>query len=542
MAKYRVGSDNAGSGTQKCLNKIVEVIRGAGHDVDDLGIDRNLEGKFYSGDKETIDVFVVNGICLGTMVSCYENVIQKGKGKEVFFAIPQETYGGHTIKSAEDIKTKKIGLDSRQPGGWSKMAYQMENKYSTQEICDKLEGINYAYGQTCEEVAQQILAGGGSSSGGTTEESSSSGGSAQIKDKTFENCIRRICAATDSVFIVENNAAVLFPYTDWMALTLQKDRDTIGKDNIDPDIFEIEYNTTGTYNKVTATWGKTNDANKNTKTKSKTDGKFTTKQNTNKDGTVTTSIQYDSLVEEFGELEKKVDLQTTDRNTTTFILNALLIQYIREFNSSYKVRSLNKTKFIGGTFYAVQNLYNDNLDILYLNGYTISTRKDEPLYIDLDFRYGPAGVEDINDYQEYSGSGGSSSNSETSNVNASDILGIAKELASKYGYGGECSTYECMKKKKKGDCYAMSDALFTELSANGYTVQIVQYPSPYSNSGTHRVVQYKDGTEWKPIPYKECGFDTNFNDFHHSKSSEKIIKTNEGGSSSSGSSSGGDTK
>lgn len=365
--------------------------------------------------------------------------------------------------------------------------------------------------------------------GDSSESTSGSGGGAAIKDKTFEDCIRRICAATDSVFIVENNAAVLFPYTDWMALTLQKDRETISKDNIDPDVFEIEYNTTGTYNKVTATWGKTTDTAKEGKTKTKKDGKFTTKEKNNKDGTAEMSKQYDSLIEQFGELEKHVDLQVKDRNTVEFILNALLIQYIREFNSSYKVRSLNKTKFVGGTFYAVDNLNTDKLDILYLNGYTIRTQKDEPLYIDLEFKYGPSAVEDINDYQEYSGSGGGSS-SDAGSVNASDILGIGRELA-KYKYQTGCSTYECMKKKGYGECYAMSDALFTELSKKGYTVKIIQYPSSHSSSGTHRTVQYKDGTEWKDFPYRECGFDKMFNDFKHSKSSEKIIKTNEGSAS-----------
>lgn len=361
----------------------------------------------------------------------------------------------------------------------------------------------------------------------STSDSSSSSSGMQIKDKTFEDCIRRICAATDSVFIVENNAAVMFPYTDWMAFTLQKDIETITKDNIDPDIFEIEYNTGGVYNKVTATWGKSKDKTQTSKTKTTKKGKFTTKEKNNSNGTVEMSKQYDSLVEQFGELEKKVELSVTDRNTVEYIVNALLIQYIREFNDSYKVRALNKIKYVGGTFYAIVNPHNDKKDVLYLNGYTIRTQKDEPLYIDLDFKYGPEPVEDINDYQEYSGAGGSSSDS-SGKALGDDLLSVGKELA-KYRYQTGCSTYECMKKKGYGECYAMSDALFTELSKLQYTVKIIQYASSVSSSGTHRTVMYKDEKgEWQDFPYDECGFDTMFKAYGKGSRKEKIIKSNDG--------------
>ena len=114
-------------------------------------------------------------------------------------------------------------------------------------------------GETNESLAQHVVeALGGQYNGlaGGTNTGSSSGG-AQIKDKTFEDCIRRICAATDSVFLVENNAAVLFPYTDWMAFTLRHQIKQIKAKDMDPDLFEIDYNTDGFYNKVTVVWGRT---------------------------------------------------------------------------------------------------------------------------------------------------------------------------------------------------------------------------------------------------------------------------------------------
>ena len=114
--------------------------------------------------------------------------------------------------------------------------------------------LSLCSGNTAEELAQNIC--NGSCGGGSgTGAASSSGGGVQIKDRTFEECIRRICAATDSVFLVENNAAVLFPYTDWMAFTLREKINKITAREIDPDLFSMQYFNEGTYNKVTVTWG-----------------------------------------------------------------------------------------------------------------------------------------------------------------------------------------------------------------------------------------------------------------------------------------------
>lgn len=335
--------------------------------------------------------------------------------------------------------------------------------------------------------------------------SSTSGSGAQIKDKTFEDCIRRICAATDSIFVIENNAAVLFPYTDWLAFTLYKDLSVIKSEDIDPEIYEAEFNIDSVYNKVTAVWGDAELPERVFNTDSKiehTDTTTTTTEKNNVDGTVLFSKQYDALVEQFGELEKRVKLAVTDRSTAEYIVNSLLIQYVREFNNNYKIRTLNNQKYIGGTFYTVQNLYSPT-SILYLNGYTIRTQKDEPLYIDLDFRYGPEGVEDIGDYQKYTG-GGASGNSSAGQVIGSDAIEIGNSLASMYTFCAKSGSesYAAMKEKKCGSCWAWSDALYTELQKIGYTVRIVEYAT--SMSSNHRSVQYKDESgQWVDYPYRD---------------------------------------
>ena len=370
--------------------------------------------------------------------------------------------------------------------------------------------ITVVYGKTPEELAQNIC---NASFGGTVNgDTSSSGGSgAQIKDKTFEDCIKRICAATDSVFIVENNAAVLFPYTDWMSFTLQKQIHTIQAKEIDPNVFEIQHSQDGTYNKVTAAWGgdQLPDRNFDGKTATATKGKVTTKEKNKRDGNVLLSKQYDPLVEQFGELEKRVELKTTDRNTAEYIVNALLIQYVREFNNAYRVRTLNQRRYIGGTFYAIENPFNKKVVPLYLNGYSIRTQKNTPLYVDLDFRYGPMGVEDIGDYQTYSGSGGNSASGSSDSGSSGQTLGsnaieVGNALASKYTYKQHAGSesYGAMKQKGYGSCFAWSGALYTELKAIGYTVRVIQYGTAYSNR--HRSVQYKDQSgKWVDYPYRD---------------------------------------
>lgn len=79
---------------------------------------------------------------------------------------------------------------------------------------------------------------------------------------------------------------------------------------------------------------------------------------------------------------------------------------------------------------------------------------------------------------------------------------IGQEAAG-ISYSGQCQTYACVEKKKTGDCYGMSDWLYTKLNAAGIKTQILQYYSPYSKSGTHRTVQIQQGGVWVDFPYRQ---------------------------------------
>lgn len=467
--KIVFGADNGCQQTD--CDKIKQGLEQCGNTVSFTCIDPNQESHM-KGHNAEMGVFFCNGVAPATMWS-FRDAVKSGSLPYTIFAFitgppyhdPNEPNG--TLASMETIRAVKFEPE------WDAGQFMTGSSTSSMQsetvgdgtlgpwIDQNSQYVGLCSGNTAEELAQNICS-GACGGGGSAGASTGSGGGAQIKDKTFEKCIRRICAATDSVFLVENNAAVLFPYTDWMAFTLRQKINTIKSDEIDPNIFSIEYGNDGFYNKVSIAWGgatlperfetKTfkednKDENKTTREKRNdkvstsytvqdilnnmklTNFKYDSKGNqeasttTKKDkttqtvsisgdGTTMLSEQYDVLVEKYGKMEKRVESAAPDFETAQYIVNALLIQYIRDFNNSCKVRALNVRKYIGGTFYAVENPFDKTSELYYLNSYTIRTQKDAPLYHDLEFKYGPESAEEILDYQTLSGgaaaSGGTS--------------------------------------------------------------------------------------------------------------------------------------
>ena len=256
-----------------------------------------------------------------------------------------------------------------------------------------------------------------------------------------------------------------------MAFTLRQKISAIKSNEIDPNVFTIEYGNDGFYNKVTIAWGGNTlpqrfakDTNKLVKqvsnytmndiytnlvetnfnydkwTKLQQDiVKGRTGQTVNKknkttqivtednDGTLLLSEQYDAFVEKYGEMEKRIESAAPDYETAQYIVNALLIQYVRDYNHSCKCRAIGNRKYIGGTFYAVENPFTKQSELFYLNGYSLRMQKDEPLYYDLDFKYGPESAEELSDYQAFSG--GASGSTQSTSTGSSDEAGIWSDAA-----------------------------------------------------------------------------------------------------------------
>jgi len=139
-------------------------------------------------------------------------------------------------------------------------------------------------------------------------------------------------------------------------------------------------------------------------------GKTTQKISVDDTGATILSEQYDSLVEKYGELEKRIESKVPDLETAQYLVNALLIQYVRDFNNTCRCRALTNKKYNGGTFHIVQNPFTEETEMFYLNGYNVRLKKKEPIYHDLDFKYGPESAEELGDYQSFGGGGGATNN------------------------------------------------------------------------------------------------------------------------------------
>lgn len=468
--KIVVGIDTGGNDDEGYMKTVAEGLKSCGNDVTTTQVGPNQES-YMKGHGADMGVFLCNGVAPATMWS-FVNAIKAGSLPYTIFAL-EGWYGSDpngTLASMENVRAVSFEpeWDAGQFMTSSSIAQMQADANGAKTIGEwadmNSQYFSLCYAKTPEEMAQNICS-GNCGGGGTSGSMVDSGGGAQIKDKTFEQCIRRICAATDSVFLVENNAAVLFPYVDWLAFTLREKVQTITPKEIDPDVFMMEYQTQGTYNKVTIAWGGTSlperfpdnelmhkkyleaqkakaeeEAQKpkttqnNTKTKQKNRTETTTKKSqttrkmsTDSDGNNLLSEQYDSLVKKYGELEKRIETPVEDLETAQYMVNALLIQYVRDFNNACQCRSLANRKYIGGTFYVVTNPFTQEKEMFYLNGYTVRTQKDEPIYFDLDFRYGPESAEDLLDLQTVTVGGASSGgDSGVMGGEAADINEIAK--------------------------------------------------------------------------------------------------------------------
>ncbi len=98
-------------------------------------------------------------------------------------------------------------------------------------------------------------------------------------------------------------------------------------------------------------------------------------------------------------------------------------------------------------------------------------------------------------------------NTKITNPNAS--LASIMKGAAKYGYSHSASTAAAMERIGAGDCWAMSDYLYTKMTAAHMQARIIQYPTAYSSR--HESVQYKQNGVWVNAPYRAYGLNSMFN-------------------------------
>lgn len=535
-----VGSDrNNEAEDQKNMENLGKLLEDCGNKVVLTCVDPNQE-MYMKGKGADYNVFICNGVGAATIWS-FVRAIESGSLPFTIFAFAGWLSDvNSTLESEESCASVPYDPehDADQFMTSESIAQMIEDGEGATTVGEffqkKSQYTAMCWAKTVEEMAQKICSGAcGGGSGTTTTQS----GGAQIKDTTFERCIRRICAATDSIFIVESNAAVLFPYTDWMAFTLRQKINTIKSNDIDPDIFSIEYGTDGFYNKVSIAWGGTelpertfddfdvnetipgkivnftmNDILKNTRASEfinntvntgidlvggvisqETDGEITKTITQGLGGSLMLSEQYDALVAKYGELEKRVESAVPDYETAQYIVNALLIQYVRDYNYQCKCRALSDRKYIGGTFYAVENPFTKESELYYLNGYTIRTQGDEPMYHDLDFKYGPESAEEILDYQYLVG--GTSGTVESTSTE-DQIWADAAKI--KYAHANSTQDPEeawemfgGKESESETDCYGMSAYLYYRFNNQA------NIPCRVVGDTSHHVVMLYKNNQWQ---------------------------------------------
>ena len=100
-------------------------------------------------------------------------------------------------------------------------------------------------------------------------------------------------------------------------------------------------------------------------------------------------------------------------------------------------------------------------------------------------------------------------------------LASIMKAASKYRYSGAAHTAEGMIANGGGDCWAMSDYLYKNMTKAGMKARIIQYATSYSSR--HRSVQYYTNGAWHDAPYRTY-FSTNM--FNNTQSYGAVIASN----------------
>ena len=245
MAHYNVGSDHSGKGDTACIDAVCKVLEEAGHTTTNLGVTPNLEGRLKKG-SGNIGVFIVNGMCLGTIVSCAK-MAEAGGCDHVWFGIPKPIMA-EPFNDLETIKTEKLGIahdDNFSPPD----VRAMSGKYTPHELFAQYESVDYAFGETCEEVGKAILNGGNGGDSGNTGTTSEGEGSVMSGWESLTDLLKPLDG--DAMLVVRDDAVIvkrIYPPNKtqlWAYEGINVVADSVSVSDYSPEI----------YNTFTVKWG-----------------------------------------------------------------------------------------------------------------------------------------------------------------------------------------------------------------------------------------------------------------------------------------------
>ena len=355
-----VNSDNINGNSQDStrIQNVCQALQQAGYQATASGVGPNTHSTDAQSYDNTYIVCIVGGACAGTFQDMasnyYQNYLKQHSNKVgiAFLTTYSKSYSSGLMNVSH---LEKAWDDNFSGGDFNGIDNPVQFLQSA--------GIGYCEAYTEEELPQKVVSmvSGQAAAGGTTTQASS-----QIKDKTFEDCIRRICAATDSVFIVQGNAAFMFPYTDWMSLTARDNLPTIDKNDMDINEFETKTNNQGFYNKIVVKY----DGGKKT-------------------------VQNDEYVGLFGEIKKEIEQEDIDDDTAEFKANTMLAQCVRAYQNEMKIKMMQKNKMIPGSFVHFKNPLTNKSAVCYIRGITTRTDKKYGAYLNVTLTYGPDSAEPV---------------------------------------------------------------------------------------------------------------------------------------------------
>lgn len=169
MTKYVVVSDHSGKGDSACIDEVAKVLEGAGNEVVKGGVDSNSESRLRQEGSDTVGVFLVNGACLATFLSL-DDMVKGGNCSHVYVGFPKPIMTSPTFANHENWTNEAYKLACVNES-WVPPSYrQYDHMWTLQEASDNIENVTCIYGNSCEEVGQNILNGSAESSGDSTQD------------------------------------------------------------------------------------------------------------------------------------------------------------------------------------------------------------------------------------------------------------------------------------------------------------------------------------------------------------------------------------
>jgi len=327
MTSYILGAD--GGADQKSINTMKTLLEQKGHTVRFTSISPEQESAF-TGAKEDIGIFVVNGVAAATIWS-FKIAIEKGTVPPTIFAHAAWIRKDGAMASEQTMldcpftPEHDAGFASGKEGGMqsdageAKTVGEYAKKYS--------QYIHLCYADSPEEMVEKIVnnqfSEGGSTSTSTTNNTNASGGVVKIPDITFYGLIKQIMGAIDGSFVIANNMAYLISFEDYFKYRTMNDEyiTTINPSDVLLNSVEHNWTTAGYYNNIELTYA---------------------------DGVL--EYGYDALIQQYGKNTFYYNFPEDDYETAQSKAQALLSAHVRDYSTDIQLKIFYNENITAGSW------------------------------------------------------------------------------------------------------------------------------------------------------------------------------------------------